>query len=119
MPSARLIDIPARRRRKGSEALERERTQIRDVLQHAEAAGRVIELTLADEERAETVKLHYREVARDLGYAIRFQTGRQRTYRTRRGKEKQEGAVVFVFVVGRAPAPGAGQPRRRRKAQVA
>jgi hypothetical protein len=116
MPSARLIDIPAHRRRRGSEALERERTQIRELLQQANATGRVIELALADEERAETVKIHYRGVARDVGYAIRFQTGRQRTYRNRRGKEKQEAAVVFVFVVGRAPA---GQPRRRRKAQVA
>jgi hypothetical protein len=58
------------------------------LLQQAAESGRVIELTLDADERDETVKMRYRGAARELGYVIRFQTGHQRTYANRRGKQE-------------------------------
>jgi hypothetical protein len=121
MPVARLVERPAvtPRRRGRSAALEHELAEIRRLLQQAAESGRVIELTLAADERDETVKLRYRGVARDLDYAIRFQTGHQRTYRNRRGNEQYEADLLHVFVTSREPAPRAQGTRRRRKATVA
>jgi hypothetical protein len=47
---------------------------------------------------APTIRLRHQAVARELGYAVRFQTARSRTYRTWDGREKAEAAVLLVSV---------------------
>ena len=102
MPTTRLIAmpmVPARRRH--SEALEQERAQMRNLLQQARKTAKVLELTLSPEERAETIKMHCRTVARQAGWTVQFQTGRLRPYRNRKGREDYEAEVLLVFVTPR------------------
>lgn len=118
MPTARLVDPPVARRRtdRRAAALAEERWQIRELLTQAGASEQAIELTLAPDERDETVKLRYRGVARDMGYGIQFQTGRQRSYLNRKGKEEREAEVLLVHVTPPVVAPPARPARRRRAA---
>jgi len=104
---------PVRTRRR-SDALEDERAQIRALLQQAGATGMVIELALNPDERDETVKMHYRAVAKETGATIRFQTARHRPYLNRASREEHEAAVLHVFVTPPEPAPSPRQPRRRK-----
>jgi hypothetical protein len=75
-----------------------ERAQARDQIREACESGKLIELTLDPDERAPTIRLRYQAVARELGYAVRFQTARSRSYRTWDGREKAEAAVLLVSV---------------------
>ena len=106
--------MPAARARRRSDALEQERAQIRDLLQQARESGKVIELALSTEERDETVKMHYRAIAKETGDAIRFQTARSRSYRNSRGRDEYEAEVMLVFVKPKEPAERPRQPRRRK-----
>ena len=74
----------------------------------------VIELALDPDERDETVKMHYRAVAKETGATIRFQTARHRPYLNRASQEGQEAAVIHVFVTPEQPATPARRPRRRK-----
>jgi hypothetical protein len=71
----RLVEPPASRRL-SADALAAERARAADLLRQACETGRVIELTLAPAERAYTIRLRYQAVARELGYAVCFQTAR-------------------------------------------
>jgi hypothetical protein len=75
-----------------------ERAQAGDQLRQACETGRVIELTLAPDERAATIRLRYQAVARELGFAVRFQTARYRRYRDWQDMERDEAAVLLVHV---------------------
>jgi hypothetical protein len=66
----------------------------------------LIELTLASDERAYTIRVRYRALAGELGYAVRFQTARSRPYRDWEGREKAEAAVLLVRVTSGRVAPG-------------
>jgi len=116
MPTARLVatPVPTARARRRSDILEQERVQIRDLLQQARESGKVIELALAAEERDETVKMHYRAVAKETGDTIRFQTAQSRPYRNGRGRDEYEAEVMHVFVKPKEPATRPRQPRRRK-----
>jgi len=109
MPTVRLIeksDIPrSRRHRDGRNHLDWE--EARAILHAARDADQAVELTLEPSERAETIKLHYRAVAKEEGLRLRFRTAASRERRTRRGRETTEAAVLLVRVARRSPAGGA------------
>ena len=102
MPTARLIErseVRRATRRRAGEHVRREREEARTLLRQARTSSKVIELTLGEDERDETIKSRYRIVAREEGVKVRFQTGAQRTYRNRKGREEYEASVMIVQVV--------------------
>ncbi len=102
MPTARLIEkseVRRAARRRAGEHVRREREEARNLLRQARTSSKVIELTLGQDERDETVKSRYRIVAREEGVKVRFQTAAQRTYRNRKGREEYEASVMIVQVV--------------------
>jgi hypothetical protein len=58
-------------------------------------------------ERAYTIRLRYLALARELGYAVRFQTARSRRYRDWQGQERDEAAVLLVGVIPDGATPRA------------
>jgi hypothetical protein len=107
MPGIRLLDqspLPPPRRR----VTALERAQVADQLRRAHETGTVIELTLDPDERAAAIRLRYQAVARELGYAVRFQTARTRRYRDWQGTERGEAAVLLVHVHADGAAPRGG-----------
>lgn len=101
MPNARLIErseVQRVTRRRAGEHVQREKEDARTWLRQARETGRAIELTLAPDERDETIKARFRTVAKEEQCKIRFQTSSQRTYRNRKGKEEYEAEVMIVMV---------------------
>jgi hypothetical protein len=79
MPDMRLVAQPAVPPR--PRVTDLERAQAREQLRQARETGRLVELTLDPGERARMIRLRYQAVARELGYAVRFQTARSRRER--------------------------------------
>jgi hypothetical protein len=101
MPNVRLIEwseVQRVTRRRSGEHAQKEREDARTWLRQAQESGKPIELTLAPNERDETIKARFRTVAKEEHLKIRFQTSSQRTYRNRKGKEEYEAAVMIVTV---------------------
>jgi fibronectin type 3 domain-containing protein len=106
MPNARLIDksTVVQARRRDTIRVQQEREEARKLLREARTTNQVIELTLEPEERESTLKLRYRQVAKEEGLTVRFQTAQQRTRTNKKDVETVEAEILLVVVSEVAPA---------------